>query len=199
MLWKLRPGRELGSSLCSVIDHSFGRLTWLAWASLIFLQNERCYWNFQYKWVKWARRKKNNNINEDKQHLACGLSVGEHDRDSGKLKSVLHLKREMLLNWKSGFLGKIFHIGNVDWKTHYIVPTTHSLARICLQATSLQPVACGVKRAIKILWLCDCPWCPNSSKREKKITVQRAVFVNVSTICEMLIKIFCNILDPWTT
>lgn len=159
--------RELGSSLCSIINHGFGQSTWLAWASLVFLQNERYYWNLQYKWVKWARRKKNNSISEDKQHLACGLSVGEHDRDSGKLK------RERPLSWKSGFLRKIPHIWNVDQKTYYIRPTTHSLARICLQATSLQLVACGIKGAIKIIWLCNCPWCPNSAKREEKVTVQK--------------------------
>lgn len=59
-------------------------------------------------------KEEGNNINEDEQHLTRGPGGGEQGRDSGKLKNVLHLKREMLLGWKSGFLGELSQTLNVD-------------------------------------------------------------------------------------
>lgn len=65
-------------------------------------------------------------------------------------------------------LGEISQILNVDWKTHCIGQTKHSFGNICLWATSLELVACGLKLAIKILWLLDQPWCSNSVKERSK-------------------------------
>jgi len=157
----------LGLCLDVNIHHGFGQMIGLLWASLVmkdFPINE-----------KWTKRKKSGNMNEDKwprvgKMVRTGTNWGICSPSKDWTAALLENKI---------VLYEIFQILIAGWKTYWIGQTRHGRGKPAFGP----PATCGLKRALKILWLSD-----QLERIKDKSFCRRVIFVSASTVNKKLLK-----------